>query len=179
MQLILIKSFIYIIAIICYIAYYTFYMHHTYYFCVIVPSIHVLGCNCTGWQWFPTTILFLWKIQPGCARLQPRRLCHCVMLCGSGLRMGTPKQRNGLTPRAMPPDRNALETLIAADDEGDCKGIEVNILKRAKVCWFLYFIGIIDIMRIIPIILCCCLGTMSYHAHFGWRRRTARGIRCP
>jgi hypothetical protein len=62
--------------------------------------------------------------------------------------------------RAMPPDRNALETLIAADDEGDCKGIEVNILKRAKVCWFLYFIGIIDIMRIIPIILCCCLGTM-------------------
>ncbi len=160
------------------------YMHYTYYFCIIVPSIHVLGCIGTGWQWFPTTILFLsgWKIQPGCACLQPRRLCHCVMLCCSGLRMGTPKQRNGLTPRAMPPDRNALETLIAADDAGDCKGIEVNILKRAKMCWFLYFIDIIDIvdiMRIIPIILCCYLGTMSYHAHFGWRRRTARGIWCP
>ena len=27
----------------------------------------------------------------------------------------------------------ALETLIAADGEGDCKGIEVNIWERAKV----------------------------------------------
>ncbi len=30
---------------------------------IIVPSIHVLGCIGTGWQWFPTTtypILFLW-----------------------------------------------------------------------------------------------------------------------
>ncbi len=27
----------------------------------------------------------------------------------------------------------ALETLIAADGEGDCKGIEVNIGERAKV----------------------------------------------
>ena len=37
---------------------------------------------------------------------------------------------------ALPPDRfwnTALETLIAADGEGDCKGIEVNIWERAKV----------------------------------------------
>ena len=42
---------------------------------------------------------------------------------------------------------------------------------------FLIHFDIIDIMRIIWIIL-CFLGTTSYHAHFGWRRRTARGIRC-
>ena len=71
MQLILIKQFIYIIAFVCYMAYYTFYIYFTYYFCIIVPSIHVLRCIGTGWQWFTTTILFLWKIQPGRARLQP------------------------------------------------------------------------------------------------------------
>ncbi len=50
---------------------------------------------------------------------------------------------------------------------------------RAKVCCFLYFIDVIDIMLIIRIILCCCVGTTSYRAHFGWRRRTAQGIQCP
>jgi hypothetical protein len=41
---------------------------------------------------------------------------------------------------ALPPDRfwNAgLETLIAVDGEGDCKGIELNIWERAKVGSFL------------------------------------------
>ena len=82
---------------------------------------------------------------------------------------------------ALPPDRfwnTALETLIAADGEGDRKGIKVNICERAKVCCFLYFIDIIDIMCIIRIILCCCLGTTSDHAHFGWWRLTVRGILC-
>jgi hypothetical protein len=81
---------------------------------------------------------------------------------------------------AVPPDRfwnTGLETLIAADSEGDCKWIEVNIWERAKMCCLLYFIDIITIMLIIRIILCCCVGTTSYRAHFGWRWRTALDYR--
>ena len=37
---------------------------------------------------------------------------------------------------ALPPDRfwnDGLETLVAADGQGDCKGIDLNIWEGAKV----------------------------------------------
>ncbi len=46
------------------------------------------------------------------------------------------------------------------------------IWERAKVGNFFLFMDIISIMSIIRIVLYCHIGTTSYRAHFGWRRRT-------
>ena len=89
--------------------------------------------------------------------------------------------------KVLVPDRVwnvGIESLIAGDDEGPCKEIELNIWERTKVIFsylyvFNYIICIISIIHIIIIILDSTTGTSSHRAHIGGRRGPAWGIRCP
>ena len=57
--------------------------------------------------------------------------------------------------KSLPPDRfwnDGVETLIAADDEGPCMGIELNIWEWAKVGILFLFNMLIDVISIMHII---------------------------
>ena len=56
--------------------------------------------------------------------------------------------------KPLPPDRfwnDGIESLIAADDEGPCMGIELNIWERAKVGILVLYNMLIDITLIMHI----------------------------
>ena len=86
--------------------------------------------------------------------------------------------------KALAPDRFwnvRIESFIAGDDEGPCKGIELNIWERTKVIFsylyvFNFIIHIISIIHIILINLDSITGTSSHRAHIGGRRGPAWGL---
>jgi hypothetical protein len=71
---------------------------------------------------------------------------------------------------------------IAADDEGPCMGIELNIWERAKVTIaiiiIIIIIAVIDIVSIDIMIFQFCTGPALHSAHVGGQWRPARGIQC-
>ena len=86
---------------------------------------------------------------------------------------------------SLPADRFwniASECNIAADAEGPCMGIELNLWELAKVTIaiirIVIIIAVIHILSIDIIIFQFCTGPALHSAHVGGRWRSARGIRC-
>ncbi len=87
--------------------------------------------------------------------------------------------------KALAADRfwsSGIESMMAGDDEGPCKGIELNIWERAKVLFslnVLCHLCILYTLITLYLLLHSTTGALSHRAHVGGRRGPAWGIQCP